>query len=235
MAAHRGAGKNAPENTLAAVRMGAAFGYRMMEFDIKLSADSVLFLMHDATVDRTSNGTGRVAGKTWREIAQLDAGSWHSSKFAGEPVPTYANTLAYCRKNAIAVNAEIKPCPGRERETGASVALETKLLWGEQDPMPLLSSFSELALEGARAAVPNLPRGLLLDTLPEDWIARAQRLGCISVNVNWRRLTSDVVERAHAAGLAVVCYTCNDPQAVLELSRAGVNTIITDEVTTIAP
>jgi glycerophosphoryl diester phosphodiesterase len=235
LAAHRGAGKMAPENTLAAVRIGVAFGYSMVEFDVKLSADNVLLLMHDATVDRTTSGMGRVAGKDWRELSQLDAGTWHSPKFAGEPVPTYANALSYCRKNAIAVNAEIKPCPGRERETGAAVAIETKALWGEQEPLPLLSSFSELALEGARAAVPALPRGLLFDALPDDWVARCQRLGCASVNINWRRLTPEVIAAAHGAGLAVACYTCNDPQVVQELIKAGVNTVITDEVATILP
>lgn len=207
----------------------------MVEFDVKLSADNVLFLMHDATVDRTTNGRGRVSGKVWRELAQLDAGSWYSADFVGEPVPTFANALMFCRKNAIAVNAEIKPCPGRERETGAAVALEANAVWGEQEPAPLLSSFSELALEGARAAVPHLPRGLLFDTVPEDWLARCQRLGCVSVNVNWRRLTAQIVAQAHAVGLAVACYTCNERAAVQALAKAGVNTIITDEILEIVP
>jgi glycerophosphoryl diester phosphodiesterase len=235
MAAHRGAGKLAPENTLAAIRLGASLGYRMMEFDVKLSADNVLFLMHDATAERTSNGTGRVAGKAWREIAQLDAGAWHSADFAGEPVPTFANVLHYCRKNAIAVNAEIKPCPGRERETGAAVAIEAKTFWGSQEPLPLLSSFSSEALAGARDAAPTLPRAHLFDTLPSDWIERCQALGCVAVDVNWRRLSKPIVERAHAAGLSVVCYTCNDKDAALDLSHIGVDTIITDEVANISP
>ena len=83
--AHRGAGKLAPENTLAAFKLGAQHGYRMFECDVKLSADSVLFLLHDDTLARTTNGTGDASGKTWHDLSQLDAGSWHSVAFAGEP------------------------------------------------------------------------------------------------------------------------------------------------------
>ena len=72
LAAHRGAGKLAPENTLAALRLGHAHGYRMAEIDVKLSADGVAFLLHDDTLDRTSNGRGRADALTWRELAQLD-------------------------------------------------------------------------------------------------------------------------------------------------------------------
>ena len=86
--AHRGAGKLAPENTLAAFRHGASFGYKMFEFDAKLSGDGVALLMHDPTLERTSNGLGRVAGKTFGELSQLDAGSWHSAAYAGETIPS---------------------------------------------------------------------------------------------------------------------------------------------------
>ncbi|PCH55639.1 MAG: glycerophosphodiester phosphodiesterase, partial [Burkholderiaceae bacterium] len=82
--AHRGAGKLAPENTLAAFRHGASFGYRMFEFDVKLSADGKPILMHDATLDRTTTGKGRVDALTLGELAALDAGGWHSPAYAGE-------------------------------------------------------------------------------------------------------------------------------------------------------
>src|SRR6187402_1971951 len=84
--AHRGAGKLAPENTLAAFKLGASHGYRMFECDVKLSADDVLFLLHDATLDRTSTGKGDARTLDWQALSQLDAGSWHSAAFAGEPL-----------------------------------------------------------------------------------------------------------------------------------------------------
>ena len=86
--AHRGAGKLAPENTLAAFRVGASFGYRAFECDVKLSADEQPFLLHDATLERTTSGRGRADALPWRELSRLDAGGWHSAKFAGEPLPT---------------------------------------------------------------------------------------------------------------------------------------------------
>ena len=81
--AHRGAGKQAPENTLAAFRLGAALGYRAFECDVKLSADGVPFLLHDATLERTTSGRGTAGDLPWAALSQLDAGSWHSRAFAG--------------------------------------------------------------------------------------------------------------------------------------------------------
>jgi glycerophosphoryl diester phosphodiesterase len=235
MCAHRGAGKHAPENTLVAIRFGATYGYRMMEFDVKLSADNVLFLLHDDTVDRTSNGQGVAARMGWAALAQLDAGAWHSHAFAGEPMPTFDNVIAFCQANGIAMNVEIKPCPGRERETGAAVAKLVQARCGAMSPSPLLSSFAEAALEAAREVAPEVPRALLLDELPADWLSRCKRLGCVAVDYNWRLITEEIVGQANAAGLHVMCYTCNDPDAVAKLVAMGVNTIITDAVLTVAP
>ena len=152
LAAHRGAGKLAPENTLAAFRLGYRHGYRMAEFDVKLSADGVAFLLHDATLDRTTDRRGRADALTWRELSRLDAGSWHSPMYAGEPLPALATVAHWSRAHEVAVNIEIKPTPGRERETGAAVAMDAKTLWTGVPALPLLSSFSEAALEAARDA-----------------------------------------------------------------------------------
>ncbi len=150
ISAHRGAGKLAPENTLAAFRHGASFGYRMFEFDVKLSADGKPVLMHDATLDRTTSGKGRVDALTLGELAALDAGGWHSPAYAGEPVPTLAAIARYTRANGFHVNIEIKPVPGTEWRTGAAVAIDALSLWHGADVPPLLSSFSEEALDAAR-------------------------------------------------------------------------------------
>lgn len=166
--AHRGAGKLAPENTLAAFRHGASFGYRMFEFDVKLSGDGASVLLHDATLDRTTNGVGRLDALALGQIAQLDAGSWHSPAYAGEPVPTLAAIARYLRANGFFANIEIKPVPGAEWRTGAAVALDARTLWAGADVPPLLSSFSEDALAAAREAVPELPRALLLDKLSAE-------------------------------------------------------------------
>ncbi len=198
--AHRGAGKLAPENTLAAFRHGASFGYRMFEFDVKLTADGKPVLMHDATLDRTTSGSGRVDSLTLGEVAQLDAGSWHSATFAGEPVPTLRAIARYTCANGYCINIEIKPVPGRETLTGAAVALDAQSLWRGAPVPPLLSSFSEDALAAARRVAPELPRALLLDKLPVDWLDRLRELDCVALDANHRVLNAKVIADAHAAG-----------------------------------
>ena len=233
LCAHRGAGKLAPENTLTSMRVGHAHGYRMVEFDVKLSADNVAFLLHDATLDRTTSGRGRADALPWRELARLDAGGWQSAKYAGEMVPTLAAIARWARAHDVRCNIEIKPTPGRERETGAAIALDAVALWRDAEVPPLLSSFSDIALEAARDAVPSLPRALLVDDLAGDWLERLQRLDCVALDVNHKALDAAAVERAHAGGFRVACYTPNEPSRVAELHGFGVDTVITDAVDTI--
>lgn len=228
--AHRGAGKLAPENTLASLRLGHSHGYRMAEIDVKLSADGVTFLLHDGTLERTTNGGGRADALTWRELSRLDAGSWHSAPYAGEPLPTLAAVARWCRANGVALNIEIKPTPGRERETGAAVALDAAALWKGSDVPPLLSSFSATALEAALEAVPALPRAWLTETLPADWRERCKALGCVALDAKHTLLRAEVVREAHAAGLRVAAWTVNDAERVAELASWGVDTVITDAV-----
>ena len=235
LAAHRGAGKHAPENTLAAIRRGHASGYRMAEFDVKLSADGVAFLLHDATLERTTNGVGRADALIWRELALLDAGSWHSSVYAGEPLPSLATIARFCRANDVAVNLEIKPAPGRERETGAAVALDAKSLWAGADVRPLLSSFSDVALDAAREAAPELPRAYLVENLPDNWREQIVRLGCIALDAKHTLLTQSLVQEVRGAGLRVATWTVNDSARAAELAAWGVDTIITDAIDAIAP
>jgi sn-glycerol 3-phosphate transport system ATP-binding protein len=142
--AHRGGGWLAPENTLAAMRVGYAHGYRMVEIDVRLSGDGTLVLMHDDTVNRTTNGIGRVGGMTWGELARLDAGYGsreRTPQFAGEPIPSFEAIARWCLANNVSLNIEIKPCPGREVETGCAVALDARRLWRHAEVPPLFSSF----------------------------------------------------------------------------------------------
>ncbi|MFT4268368.1 MAG: glycerophosphodiester phosphodiesterase family protein, partial [Xenophilus sp.] len=144
--AHRGAGRLAPENTLAAFRLGAQHGYRMFECDAKLSRDGVVFLMHDAALDRTTDGSGIGGEQTWGELSQRDAGGWHSRRYAGEPLPTLAALARFCLANGHFLNIEIKPTPGAGHATGTAVAREAAQLWAGAPAPPLLSSFAPDAL-----------------------------------------------------------------------------------------
>ena len=233
--AHRGAGRLAPENTLAAMRVGASHGYRMFEFDARLSGDGTVVLMHDDTLDRTTDGSGPMADQRFCDLVRLDAGGWHSAAFAGETVPTLQAVLRWLLANAFQADIEIKPCPGREDVTGAAVAREAVQLWGERLPPPLLTSFSSVALAAARRTAPALPRALLLGKLEPDWLARCQALGCVGLVVRHDAIDPWVIGQAHAARLRILAYTVNDPERVRELEAWGLDGLVTDAVDRIAP
>ena len=233
--AHRGAGKLAPENTLAAFRLGAQHGYRAFECDVKLSQDRVPFLLHDDTLERTTTGQGDAAARNWAELSMLDAGSWHSRAFAGEPVASFAAIAAYCLRNRHHLNIEIKPSLGRERETGEVVARAAATLWAAAPVLPLLSSFKPDALAGALAVAPSLPRALLVDALWDGWFERAQALQCVAVVANHRLFDRMLVERLHGAGLRALAYTVNDNEAARALLALGLDGLITDAVDRFAP
>jgi glycerophosphoryl diester phosphodiesterase len=233
--AHRGAGKLAPENTLAAFRLGAAHGYRMFECDAKLSADGVPFLMHDAKLDRTTSGRGIGGEQPWSALSQLDAGGWHSRGHAGEPLPTLENIARFCLANGHLLNIEIKPTPGVERETGEVVAREAARLWQGAAVPPLLTSFQVDSLKGAQAVQPELPRGLLLDSLRKGWLEDARQLGCVAIVCNHALWDADVVAQAHGAGMRALSYTVNDEWAAQRLIDLGTDGIITDRVDLFPP
>ena len=236
--AHRGAGKLAPENTLAAFRLGAFHGWRLFECDVKLSADGEPFLLHDATLSRTTNaetclaqGESRVAGEhAWATLAQLDAGSWHSLQYASERMPTLEDIAAWCLDNGCLLNIEIKPTPGTERKTGEVVARRAAQLWQGSAVPPLLTSFQPEALAGARTAAPALPRGLLLDQLAPDWLDTARMLRCVAVVCKHTLWNANSMAQAKSAGLRCLAYTVNDAVDAERLWNLELDGIITDLV-----
>jgi glycerophosphoryl diester phosphodiesterase len=241
--AHRGAGKFAPENTLAAFRFGASRGYRMFECDAKLSADGVPFLLHDTTLARTTNGreilgpaVSDIAGDhEWSELARLDAGSWHSRSYAGEPLPTLENVSRFCMANGHCLNIEIKPTPGIERRTGQVVARHADRLWNNAPVGPLLTSFQPEALQGALDTAPGLLRGLLLDTLWTGWLETALSLDCVALVCNHALWDASTVTQARSAGLRCLSYTVNDEWAAQRLADLGTDGVITDRIDLFAP
>lgn len=233
--AHRGAGKLAPENTLAAFRLGALHGFRMFECDVKLSADGEPFLLHDAKLDRTTSGHGDVLSASWSELSRLDAGAWHSPMYVGEPLLRLNTLAAWLQANGLLVNLEIKPSPGQDERTGEVVAREVRRLWAGNQVPPLLSSFSIAALQAARDAAPELPRALLLEELQPGWRDSALALGCVAVVGHHPHLNADNIAQAHAAGLKVLTYTVNEAGRAQALWDAGLDGLITDAVDSLAP
>jgi glycerophosphoryl diester phosphodiesterase len=233
--AHRGAGKLAPENTLAAFRLGAAHGYRAFECDVKLSSDGVPFLLHDATLERTTSARGVAAHKPWSELSRLDAGGWHSRAYAGEPPPSLESIASYVQRNGYALNIEIKPTPGDELRTGQVVGAACTTLWAHAQSPLLFSSFRPEALQGALQSAPSIPRALLLDTLWDGWPAVAQQLRCVAVVTNYNVMGEPLMAQLQAGGLRGLCYTVNDPPEVRRLLKLGISGIITDAVDKFSP
>ncbi|NIF24258.1 glycerophosphodiester phosphodiesterase [Candidatus Pantoea multigeneris] len=232
--AHRGGGKLAPENTLAAIDVGAEYGHTMIEFDAKLSQDNHIFLLHDDTLDRTSDGWGVAGDLPWNKLQQLDAGGWYSATFSGEPLPELAAVAARCQQHGMMANIEIKPTTGVETETGRQVAQAARQLWqGQTDP--LLSSFSYEALEAAMQAEPDLPRGLLLDEWHDNWEEMTSALKCVSLHLNHRLLDAERTAAIKQAGLKILVYTVNSPERASELLAWGVDAICTDRIDIIGP
>ena len=240
--AHRGGGTLAPENTLGAIRTGIGFGYRAIEFDAMLPGDDTPILMHDPVLGRTRAGRGAITDYTAAALGAMDAGSWHSPAFAGEPVPTLDAVLGFCRDHGVWCNVEIKPAPGREAATGRVVAAAVAAAYADLvrpggarpaavvPAVPLLSSFSVEALEAARAAAPDVPRGWLVDRVPPDWRARLAALDGVAVHTNHKYLMPAQAADIRAGGAWLFCYTVNEPARARELLAWGVDAFCTDRL-----
>ncbi|MDO8439452.1 MAG: glycerophosphodiester phosphodiesterase [Telluria sp.] len=239
--AHRGGGKLAPENTIAGLRCGLAHGFHAVEFDVMLARDGVPVVMHDPYLGRTVAGTGNVYDYDATELVGMDAGEWFGARFKGEPVPLFTQFVEFCKENGIWMNIEIKPAPGFEAETGAVVANLARVLFGleiaRDDPaqLPLLSSFSAVALAAAMQAAPDLPRALLLDKVPPDWRSRAEALGAVAIHTSQKHLTPALAAQIKDAGFGLFCYTVNDPVRARELTAWGVDGMCTDRLDLIGP
>lgn len=225
---HRGAAGHAPENTLAGLRRAAELGARWVEFDVALTRDGEPVLLHDETVDRTTDGKGKLAAMALGELQQLDAGAWHSKKTAGERVPTLMEALAALRSLGLGANVEIKPTAGREAETGAVVAKRVMAAWPGSLPPPLLSSFKAESLAAARDAAPAIARGYLTSRLGRDWQREAAALGCVSIHCNHRHLDRKTAAAVRQAGYCLLAYTVNDAARARQLFDWSVNAVFTD-------
>lgn len=239
--AHRGGGTLAPENTLAGLRRGMAAGFRAIEFDVMLARDGVPVLLHDPFLGRTVPGAGHVYDYDALELAAMDAGGWFAREHAGEPVPLFVEFAQFCKAHGVWMNIEIKPAPGFESETGGVVARLAAAMFADEiaagavATVPLLSSFSALALEAAHEAAPQLPRACLMSELAPDWERRARALEAVAIHTNHRHLTQAQAQEVKAAGFGLFCYTVNAPTRARELLGWDVDAFCTDRIDLIGP
>ncbi len=228
MIGHRGSPRTAPENTLASFRQAARDGVAWVEFDVSLTSDGRAVIFHDDDLDRTSDGVGPLAVTPFDALRNLDAGSWFSPAFAGEPVPTLEEALELFRDLGLSFNMEIKPDRGREVETAEVALTIARDCWPSDLPMPLVSSFSRTSVAAAKEVQPGWPRDLLFDRVTDDWKDVGAQLDVISFGANHQHLTAETVRAMHEAGYGVMAYTVNDTERARTLKSWGVDGIFTD-------
>lgn len=208
---HRGASGYAPENTFAAFDLARQMGADGVETDVRLTSDGVLVLLHDETVDRTTDGSGAVADLEWAAIQHLDAGSWYGREFAGQRVPKLADFLDRYL-GAFGLCLEIK-------------AMETvdpllELLYARgaaSEPTLMIISFIWDAVERVHCALPSLAVGYLVVGFPEETIHVVADSGLNAICPQASELTPERVARAHRRGIQVGVWgvaTREDLQAV---------------------
>lgn len=226
--AHRGASAYAPENTLAAFEKAAALGARWVEFDVMLAACGEVIVIHDESLERTSNGRGQVGQYTYNELKTLDAGTWFDARFSGEGIPRLIDVIDCLAKFQLGANIEIKPLPGQDCETAERALSLIQSHWPSHCPAPLVSSFSLESLSLIRQAAPEIALGLLQHEWRGDWLALADDLNCQSVHLNRKIINAERVNDIKKSGRFVLSYTVNDPKQASEFFNMGVDAVFTD-------
>lgn len=225
--AHRGDNKNAPENTLPAFRSAVEKGAHQIEFDVYISSDGKAVVIHDMTVDRTTNGSGKVEELTFDELRALDAGSWFDPKFAGVRIPTLKEVLEVIPRT-ILCNVHLKNAPGV-----AETAAQTIATMGRLDHCFLACTTDQA--EVARAIAPEIricnmsrqggKRDLYVAKTIEveaDYIQFVHKLDGLE----------EAVKKVHAQGIMANFFDANDPEKMRALVAAGIDYILTDDLDT---
>lgn len=232
--AHRGGAELGPENTQATFALAAEMGVGF-ELDVTLASTGEVIVLHDDSVDRTTNGTGLASELSLQEIQELDAGSWYGADFAGEPIPTLGQVLDRFGGQVL-IDIEIKTHPLRE-ELAAGVVAEVQRL-GLQDQV-VVTSFDPMMLEQVKLLDPSIPRGQLTGTFKDDDLNPVTKLVLRRMWLNGKsephfvavehtRITKRFMRKQQRKGREVWAWTVNDPEEMKRLLDMGVSGLITD-------
>lgn len=225
---HRGAKAYAPENTLSSIHTAADLGIEWVEIDVKLTSDGEAIIFHDEDLGRTTGASGLVAETSFKDIRELDAGSWMGDSFIGEKIPTLEEAIDAILSRNMGVNIEIKPCPGREVET-AEIALDVATrCWPDDLPPPLISSFQHVSLETSMHMIESWPRGFLMSEHLSNWQEMVEYLDAATINVNGNKVSREEVEEYMELQKPILAYTINDPQKARQLLQWGIDSFFSD-------
>jgi glycerophosphoryl diester phosphodiesterase len=225
---HRGASAYAPENTMASFARAAQLGCKWVEFDVMLAQCGTPIVFHDETLDRTTNGHGVVDHYPYTYLHGLDAGSWFSTAFTEERIPTLEQVLIFLKDQHMQANVEIKPMPGVDQATVVESLKVVDAIFSQPNDHILFSSFSFPALRYLRAQMPTCQIGLLLHEWEPNWQRVCNELSCVSVHVNEEILTVDKAREIKDMDKQLLCYTVNDSTRAHELFSWGVDAVFSD-------
>lgn len=228
--AHRGASGYAPENTMAAFEKGFEMKSDYIELDVQMSKDGKLVVIHDTTVDRTTNGTGKVADLTFEELVALDAGSKFNEAFAGERIPSFEEVLDAFR-GRIGILIEIKApelYPGIEEKVAN--ALTERSMDKPANEKIIVQSFNFDSMKKFHALLPNVPVGVLTSSEVDLTDVKLEEFAVYAdyVNPTQSLVNKELVNRVHARNMKIQAWTVRKLEQVQPLLDAGVDGIITD-------
>ncbi|MFZ2965125.1 MAG: glycerophosphodiester phosphodiesterase family protein [Rhodoglobus sp.] len=226
IAGHRGDKAGAPENTLAAMRLAIAGDADFVETDLQLTADGVPVLMHDWTLDRTTDGSGPVWALTWEQLSDLDAGAWYAPEFRGTRVPRLEEFLDLVAPSQKRIILEVKGSWNAAQLAPVVAEIQSRRL----DERVIVASFDIVSLRHLRSVAPDIPRAVIARQVVGDPAILAGTCGAIVIVTSsaFAEQQPDAVARIQDAGLGVLLYTLNDADTWTEAITLGVDGIITD-------
>ena len=225
--AHRGASRDAPENTLTAIRLAARLGASWLEFDVSLLGDATPVLHHDETLERCTDATGPLERLGAADLAGIDAGRWFGAQYAGEPLATLAQALDLIEALDLSANLEMKT-HGAPPERVARAVAEALAGRPWTRTRILVSSFRPGALEALRRLMPDQPLAVLYRDPPAGWPEVLASLGACSLHLRQQFLSREILARARAHGFHVRVFTVNDPPRIEPFRAAGLAGVFTD-------
>lgn len=226
--AHRGASYYAPENTKAAIELAAQQGAKWIEVDLQLTRDNNIVIMHNSTVTKRTDGSGKILKMDFSELSKLDAGSWHSEQYVGEKILSLPQLIDLVVKLNLNVNLEIKKHSGINKKVAEIVCNTIKSEWPNGKSLPLLSSYSMNAMEAVKQYFPQLPRAIIISEWNRYWANVAVELDCVTINADRRIITPAILKDMHSTGKKVLIHTVNGLKSAEDFIKMGVDGLFTD-------
>lgn len=228
---HRGVARLAPENTLYGIEQAARLGLSWIEIDVQLTRDGVLVLMHDDTLERTTDLAGTVREHDWATLAQADAGSGFGADYAGARIPRLDAVIKRCRALGLNMHIEIKPLDSHETDTAEAVV---DLLRTVVPPGALIiSSFAGDTVAAMHEWLPEYPRAQGAEHLPENWREISRDLELDAWHLDANIVTPELAPMLREADMALRAWTVNDRARAQQLIDWGVESVFTDDPPTL--